>query len=200
VLKSKIAKLNSPSRGAITAALILIAAVAMYNWMVAPHVNYLFAVQRYEPVVGSIAREKEIITKALERNKVKVQELTDELTSARNSLFSSAEAKIFFGNIEAFAKETDCTLQSLSFTTRDRGIAFVQSQDTLHIVARSASLSFTGSYDNIIALLNKLQNRLQKVWIDSIRLQIFDIQSAKLKCDTTVTIYVVQDKEAFLNG
>jgi hypothetical protein len=200
VLKSNITKLNSSSRSAISTALILIAAAAMYNWMVAPHVNYLFAVQRYEPVVDNIAHEKEITTKTLERNKAKLQELTDQLTSARNSLFTPAEAKTFFGNIEAIAKDTDCTLQSLSFTTRDRGVAFGQSQDALHIVAKSAALSFTGSYDNIIALFNKLQNRLQKVWIDSIRLQIFDIQSAKLKCDTTVTIYVVQDKEAFLNG
>jgi len=200
VLKSKIAKLSSPSRSAITTALILIAAAAMYNWMVAPHVNCLFAVQRYEPVVDNIAHEKEIITKALERNKAKLQELTDQLTSARNSLFTPAEAKTFFGSLEAIAKDTDCTLQSLSFTTRDRGVTFVRSQDALHIVAKSATLSFTGSYDNIIALLNKLQNRLQKIWIDSIRLRIFDIQSAKLKCDTTITIYVVQDKEAVFNG
>lgn len=200
MLKSKIAKLSSPSRSAITTALILIAAAAMYNWMVAPHVNCLFAVQRYEPVVDNIAHEKEIITKALERNKAKLQELTDQLTSARNSLFTPAEAKTFFGSLEAIAKDTDCTLQSLSFTTRDRGVTFVRSQDALHIVAKSATLSFTGSYDNIIALLNKLQNRLQKIWIDSIRLRIFDIQSAKLKCDTTITIYVVQDKEAVFNG
>jgi len=200
VLKSKIAKLSSPSRSAITTALILIAAAAMYNWMVAPHVNCLFAVQRYKPVVDNIAHEKEIITKALERNKAKLQELTDQLTSARNSLFTPAEAKTFFGSLEAIAKDTDCTLQSLSFTTRDRGVTFVRSQDALHIVAKSATLSFTGSYDNIIALLNKLQNRLQKIWIDSIRLRIFDIQSAKLKCDTTITIYVVQDKEAVFNG
>jgi hypothetical protein len=200
VLKNKVAKLNSPSKSAITTALILIAAMAMYNWMVAPHVNYLFAVQRYEPVVDNIAHEKKIITKALESKKAKLQELTDQLTAARNSLFTPAEAKTFFGDLEAISKDTDCTLQSLTFTKEDRGVAFGRSQDALHILAKSATLSFTGSYDSIIALLNKLQNRPQKVWIGSIRLRIFDIQSAKLKCDTTITIYVVQDEEEVLNG
>ncbi len=200
MLKNKIAKLNSSSRNAITTALIFIAAVAMYNWMVAPHVNYLFAVQRYEAVVDNIAHEKEIIIKALERNKANLQQLTDQLTSVRNSFFTPAEAKTFFSNLEAIAKDTDCILQSLNFTKQDRGVAFKRSQDDLHISAESATLSFIGSYDNIIAFLNKLQNRIQKVWIGSIRLRIFDIQSAKLKCDTTITIYVVQDKEAVLNG
>jgi Tfp pilus assembly protein PilO len=200
VLKSNITKLNSTSRSAISTALILIAAAAMYNWMVAPHVNYLSAVQQYKPVIGDIAREKEIITKALEEKKTEMQELSEQCTSARNSLFTHAEAKALLGNLETIAKDTGCILQSLSFATRDRGFAFNQSQDTLHIAANSATLSFTGSYDNIVALLSKLQSRPQKVWIDSIRLQVFDIQSAKLKCDTTITIYVVQDKEETLDG
>ena len=42
------AKLNRSTRDSVFAALIVIAAIAMYNWIVAPHVDYLFAAQQYE--------------------------------------------------------------------------------------------------------------------------------------------------------
>jgi Tfp pilus assembly protein PilO len=199
VLKDNIVKFNNPSRNAIFSALILVAAIAMYNWMVAPHVNYLFAVQRYRPVVSSLAREKELIAKSLDTNNEKLQEIKQQFITAQNNLFTDTEAKNFFANLESTAIDAGCALQSLSFSTNKRTLTFEKSQDALHIIANKARLSFTGSYDNIIALLNKFQTNPQKVWIDSFKLQISDIYSAMLRCDTTVTIYVAQNKEAIIN-
>ncbi|MHC4356872.1 MAG: hypothetical protein ACYS0H_29585, partial [Planctomycetota bacterium] len=59
MLINSLAKLSRSSRNAASASLILIAALAMYNWIVAPHTAYLVAAQQHEVVVATVARKNE---------------------------------------------------------------------------------------------------------------------------------------------
>ena len=40
--------------------------------------------------------------------------------------------------------------------------------------------------------------RIQGVWIDSLKMKTLDGDFTRLKCDMTITIYTIQDKEPAL--
>lgn len=199
MLVDSLVKLNSSSRNAIFAALTAIAAIAMYNWIVAPHVTYLFAVQQYEPVVGDIVEENKIISDSLRSKEKKLEELREQFAQLRSSLFTSDETKEFFSSLKTIAEEAGCTVSSLNFTASRPDSVAKRSEDTSRIVANSAMLSVIGGYDNIVRLVERLQGRTQKVWVKSVKMKIFDVNSARLKCDITITMYTIQDEETALN-
>ncbi|GAG97602.1 unnamed protein product, partial [marine sediment metagenome] len=57
--------------------------------------------------------------------------------------------------------------------------------------ANRAIFSVGGTYKDIVALINKLQNRSKQVWIDSISIEPVDRNSELLKCDMSIAIYVI---------
>ena len=54
MLTEKLAKLNNVSQHSISTALVIIFTIALYGWIVSPHVTNLYAVQRYENVVDDV--------------------------------------------------------------------------------------------------------------------------------------------------
>ncbi|HQG47647.1 MAG TPA: hypothetical protein PK373_01055, partial [Sedimentisphaerales bacterium] len=49
--------ISKPRRCVLTTALFVIAAAALYNWVFSPHIGYLRAMQRLEPVMDKMAEE-----------------------------------------------------------------------------------------------------------------------------------------------
>ncbi len=198
MLTGNLAKLNRSSRNSIFAALIVIAGVAMYNWIVAPHVTYLYAAQKYDSAMDKIVEKNKVITHELDGKKKELGKLRDQYSQCMGCLFTPDEAKEFFGDLQTIFEETGCTVNSLNLVVSKSRNADKQSTNTSDIVANSAMLSVTGQYNNIMKLVEKLKNRTQKVWINSFKMEIFDFSSAQLKCDMTITIYTIQDREVAL--
>ena len=69
-----------------------------------------------------------------------------------------------------------------------------QPEDTSGIVTNSAVLSVIGFYKDIPRLIQRLQARNQKVWIDSIKVLTVEYNSDRPRCDITITICEIQDK------
>ncbi len=200
MLIDNLANLNNSTRNAIFAALAIIATIAMYNWILAPHVNYLSAAQQYETVVSKAVEKNKAIARDVENKTKKLEELYEQLAKSRNTLFAPGEAKAFFSDLQAVAEETGCTVRSLNLfvnksISKDKR---KQTEDTSGIVADSATLSVTGQYDNIFNLVEKLQNHAKSIWMNSFEIKTIDFNSAQLKCDMTITIYIIQDKETAL--
>jgi len=198
VLIDNFAKLNRSSRRAVYAALIVIAAIATYNRIVAPHVTRLSAAQRYEFVLGDIMKKNEVINKLVESKRKELQQLREQSARLQNALFSPSEAKEFLSDLEVIVEETDCAVYSLNFKTSEPGLKNEWDKDASGIAANSVMLSVTGVYDNIIRLVEKIQMRTRRVWIDSLKIKALDGKSPQLKCDMTITIYIIRDKEASL--
>ncbi len=199
MLVDNLAKLNRPSRNALSAALIIIAAIALYNWMVAPHATYLFAAQQYESVVGSVAKKNKIISNVIGVKKKKLQELSEQFAQLRCTLFTPDEAKEFFSDLRVVCEGAGCTVHSLKFILMESSSQQKQFEDASGAVVNSAMLSVTGVYSNVIELVEILQKRTQKVWIDSIEMVALDGDSAKLNCDMAITIYTIHSKETTVN-
>ncbi len=199
MLVDNLTKLSRSSRNAVSASLILIAALAMYNWIVAPRTNYLLAAQRYEFVMENVVKKNKTIDNRVNIRKKKLQELREQSAQLQSTLFTPDQAREFFSDLQAISEETGCIVYSVNLiTNKQNPNKDGQLQDTAGIVTKSAVLSVVGVYRNITKLIERLQSRTQKVWIDSVKVQALNNNSDRPRCDIAITICALTDKEPAL--
>lgn len=196
MLIDNLAKLSRTSRSTVSAALIVIAAIAMYNWTVAPQAKYMLAAQDYQSLVGNVVEKHMVISEKVGAKRENLRKLQEQFKRLRGTLFTPEQAKQFFSDLQTISEESGCAVHSLNIVTTGQSGEKEQSQDASDIVPKSATLSVVGVYENIMKLMEKLQVRTQEVWIDSLRIELFDYESAQPRCDITVTVYTVEDEEA----
>ena len=200
MLIDNFAKLGRPLRGTVLAALIIIGAIAMYNWTVAPHTSCLFAVQRCESAISKVTSESEVIHSAIKIKQNNLEKLQTQFVEFQNTFFTPGQAKEFFSDLQAISEEVGCAVYSLNFTTNEAVSKGKKSDGVSEIVAQSAMLSIVGVYSRVAELMQKFQMRTQKVWIDSVRMEAISEDSPELKCDLKITIYTVNNEEAVFDG
>jgi Tfp pilus assembly protein PilO len=183
--------MNGSAKAGMSLTLVGIAAVAMYGWIVSPHVRYLSAVQRYESVVTKAAEEKRTLCVDLGAKRRQLKETEARLDTLRAGVFNPEEAEDFLGNLETLGRKAGCFVTSVSFDAERGGARAPRSSKPAVTRARRASLTVSGRYDQIIALLNDLQTRPQGVSIDSCQIQLIDARSARLECKVALTIWVL---------
>lgn len=199
MLVDKLAKLNRSTRHTVSVSLIVIAALAMYNWLVTPHADYLSAAQGYESVMDNVVEKNKTISNIVNIKRKKLQELSEKSAQLQSILFTPDQAREFFSDLQAVSEETGCVVYSLNLMTnkpspKDRDY----SEDTSGIVTKSAVLGVVGVYRNIAKLMERLQAHTQKVWIDSVQVRTFDYSSDQPRCNITITICALTDKETAL--
>jgi Tfp pilus assembly protein PilO len=196
MLIDNFAKLNSRTRNAISAALILIITIVLYGRLVSPHVIYLAATQEYGDVLSDMIKTSKVVKSAVEIKKKKLKELGGRFAYLQNALFSVKEAKEFFSDLQAISEQAGCAVYSLNFATGDQRSESKQFEDASGIAVQTAMLSVIGGYNDIVGLVERLKTRPQRVYIDSFKITSHSDGSGRLKCDITVKIYTIQDKEA----
>ena len=196
MLLDNLAKSSRLSRSAVSTVLIVISVIVMYNWIVAPRAAFLRGAQRHEIVAGNIAHKHEVISKKVIEKRKELQKLQEQFTKHREILFTPEQAKEFFSDLQTISEEAGCAVYSLNILTTAPSRKQQQPQNASYIVPRSATLTVAGVYEKIIRLMKRLQSRTQKVWVDSIKMEILDHDSVRPKCDITITIYTVEDEEA----
>lgn len=196
MLVDNLAKLNSASRKGISAALVVVTLVAMYNWTIAPQLTWLRAEQQYKAAVNDIARKCTITNAALGKKETKVEELRQEFAQLQDTVFTSEAAKEFFSDLQVIAQQAECTVDSLNLVKHRQRAQKEEPEKLGGIITSSAALSVLGTYPDIIKLIERLQARPQKVWIDALKMKAIGGGSQQLKCDMTITICTFQDREA----
>jgi hypothetical protein len=176
-----------------------IAAVVFYNRFVAPHRNCLRAAQTYETLADALDEKNSVIAGYVGTKKKELQQLQRQSQLIDAGLFDDVEARQFFSGIQTAAKQTKCVIKSLKFPQDVRLSGTSGPSQGTYVVASRVTLSVTGGYKNIIELINKLQNRPQQVWIDSLRIRLISDGLRELNCDMTITIYVKHNKEGPVN-
>ena len=199
MLVDNLAKLRHSSRNAVSASLILIAAIAMYNWIVAPCADNLSAAQQYESAMEQVVNTNKTIVNKVKIKKKKLQELNEQSAQLQSTLFTPEQAREFFSDLQAISEQTGCIVYSINLiANKQKPNKDGQLQDTAGIVTKSAVLNVVGVYKNITKLIERLQSRTQKVWIDSVQLRTLDNSSDQARCDITITICALTDKEPAL--
>jgi hypothetical protein len=192
MLVKHLVRLNHSTRHAVSASLIVIALLAMYQWLVAPHAAYLSVVQGYESAMTNLVNKNNLIDSKVKIKRRKLQELQEKSAQLQSTLFTSDKAREFFSDLQAISQQTGCIVQSLNMIKKNPREK--QLEDNTGIVTKSAVLSVVGLYKDIPRLIKRLQARTQKVWIDSIKVLTVEYNSDRPRCDITITICEIQDK------
>lgn len=176
------------SRLATLTALIVIGTVAVYNWMVQPHVHYLMAAQKYEEVSNDLVGKNNKIKINVTSLSKQLADLQSQFENINSKLISQADAKKFFDNIQTKSRQAGCTVLSLNFLTGQD----VKDTDTVYM--KSARIKIAGNYKEIVELIKNLQNQESQVLLDSMKIST-NMENEILQCDMTVTVFVLPDKE-----
>ncbi|MFH1372153.1 MAG: hypothetical protein ABII09_12830 [Planctomycetota bacterium] len=181
-------------RRALLLAMLVIAAVALYRWILAPYGGQLLAVQQYDFALAGVLHKARILNTMLEAKKAKLKELTAEAVRLRSELFTPGEAREFFASLPAVANRTGCVIQSVSSPTEQRGGSTSSPADGSGIIGKKAIVAYSGGYGNIVAFIEELQTYQRKVWIDSVRIEAGG-NAGKLKCQLTLTLCCADNME-----
>ena len=194
LLKSWIKPVSS-QQNVIFVSLVIIGAIGLYNRVIAPHRNFLQAAQKYEEATDNLTKKKQTIGNNLKIRQKKLESLEEKLNSGFEMLFEFFEAKDFFNNIQAVSEEAGCNMHSLTFTQADMESDIKDPNSNVHITAKGVKLTVLGGYDNITTLMNKLQENSKYVRIESVKIYSDSSFPGYLKCDMSVTIYIISRKE-----
>lgn len=186
-------------RNALSIALVVVGAAAMYNWILSPQVGYLLAVQRYQPVADEIAARTGRIGGALDEKRRQWRTLQQELAETRDRFFTREEARVFLGNLQSFVERTGCTVAAADSTSDDRTVQPRGSEGPAPVAASQVDLTVVGQYDQIIMLLERLQSNRKRIWVDSCALKLSDVRSGRLECKLILILHALSDKEGHVN-
>ncbi len=191
MLVENLARLNHSKRNAASAALIIIASLAMYNWTVKPHTANLSSARAYESATDENARESELIISKVKTRRQMWQTLQDESSQRWDMLFTSEQARQFFSDLEAISRDAQCTVNGINMI----GSTLKSEHERLGVRTRSAELNVVGSYRNITLLIKTLQGDSQRVWLDSVELHSIDYSSDAVGCKLLITICEIVDED-----
>jgi hypothetical protein len=181
--------LSASRRHALTAAPFVLAAAALYNWVIAPHVGYLHAMQRLEPVMDRMADELDAVSGSLDERLSTMRTLRGELAKVQEGLFGPEESEAFLRGLQALVETTGCAMTEADFTQEKEAKRTEDPNVPVCLKASHADLTVAGSFDQIVSLLRMLQQQRQKVWVDSCRLDLVEPRKGRLQCQLGLTIY-----------
>lgn len=177
-----------------SAAMLIIGALALYNWLLSPHIGYLHAVERLEPVAAQMAEEKNRICATRDGQLNELRRLRTELAEADGRVFTEDQAGVFLRRLLPLIEETGCTLVLADFSGDDASQPASDANEPVVVVMNPVSLTVFGRHDQIVVLFERLQTRQPKVWIDACRIAALDERSTRLECDLVLTMPVIRDE------
>jgi hypothetical protein len=101
-------------------------------------------------------------------------------------LFTPAEAEKFFASAQPICKQAGCKVRSLLPSPKDE---VFEDKTNGRITKKHAVLTILGGYQNILKAAEKLQNRPQGVWFDSVSIQE-NTGIGTLECSMDISVYV----------
>ncbi len=181
-------------RHASSAAVIILGAIALYNWALAPHVGYLQAMQRLEAVVGSVAEEKDRIDGTLEAKVGQWRSLQQELAKLEEGVFPAQEAQTFLQGLLPLVEETGCTVVVADFAGHDKTTPIEEPNVPLVVDMFHPSLVVSGGADQVVALLQRLRDHRPRVWVDSCQCDFSGAGAAQVECSLVLALYAAEDR------
>ena len=184
---------NFSKRNITVSAILIITIIALYNWFVMPHSQYLMAAQKYQQTIETIDKKSKILNSEVKIRLKKLENLTRELKEQKKEFFEIEQAKDFLSNLQTAAEQNGCIVENIKFLpSKD---ASVKGSADVLIRQYQANLTIYGDYGSIVKFLNTIQNRTEKVWMESINFGMKNTDNGDLGCDVTLSIYTLKIME-----
>jgi hypothetical protein len=183
---------------AIASALVVVFVFVAYSWIVTPHVASLRACQQYERAASIYAEKSQEVNQTLRTEQAQLRQLAAQCALFSDGAFGAARAQEFLSDLEVFCGQSSCTVVSLSYMSDNdtRPVGENGNTSSSPIVTRGAALTVCATYNSIVRLIEILQARPEKVWVDALRMGTSKLNPGKVACDLVITIYVNLDKES----
>ncbi len=182
---------NLQKRNATVAAALIVMTIAIYNWFVTPHSQYLMAEQQYQQTIGEMETRNKILSTNLKVSNQKLENLKGKYEQQKQLFFDANNAKDFLSGIQTTAEKYGCMIDNLRFISPRE---FPNTGSNIEISQYQTNLNVFGGYGNIVKFLNTLQNRAEKVQVDSINIEMNN-ENGYLECALAISIYTLKVKE-----
>ena len=104
-------------------------------------------------------------------------------------LFTTTGAEKFFAGVQPVSEQAGCRVKSFLLSPKDA--VFEDKRTSGRITKKHAALTILGGYQNILKAVEKLQNRPQGVWFDSVSIQEGG-ETGPLECSVGISVYVAE--------
>jgi len=202
VIPSYLKKIKQSSTNAVFTALVMIGTIAMYGWIVAPHVAYLKAVQEYEPILDSVVREKVHLQKLLANRRKILHDWNEKFMEISDLLFTEDQVRELFSALDVIAYKYGCTVSKVDRLSEPPVKVIGEKGDSTVVESQFSSLRMIGPYNGIVDFIQGLQDNKYKIWIKSLEIHPVEPSSGsdQLVCTISIMIYVIIEKEVVLDG
>jgi hypothetical protein len=182
------------ARSASSVALLAIGVLALYNWVLAPHVGYLHAVQRLGPVVGRVTQERERICRTLDGKVEQWRTLQQDKAELEEGVFTVEQAKAFVRGLLPLVEETGCVVLRADFNPDTRTQRLDEPNLPVVIEVSRMNLDVLGRPDQVSALFQRLRDSRPRAWIDSCQCDFSGGDAGQVECSLALALCTIVDR------
>jgi hypothetical protein len=183
------------TRHGSSAALIIIGALALYNWVLWPHLGYLHAMQKLGAVVDRVAEERDRICSTLDAKVGQWHTLQGELAELDEGVFTAEQAKAFVRGLLPLVEESGCAVVRADFAGDGKTTRIEDPNQTLVIEVSHLNLDALGQPEQISALLQRLRDHRPRIAVDSCQVEFSDRDSGRIECNLVLTLYTAGNRK-----
>ncbi len=194
MIADRIRRYPKAARNASSAALLALGVLALYNWVLAPHVGYLHAVQRLGPVVGRVTEERERICSTLEGKVGQWRTLQRDKAELDEGVFTVEQAKAFVRGLLPLVEETGCAVMRADFNPDTRTQRLDEPNLPVVMEVSRMNLDVLGQPDQVSALLQRLRDSRPRAWIDSCQCNFSGGEAGQVECNLALALYTIVDR------
>jgi hypothetical protein len=186
------------ARNAFSAALVGIGVLALYNWVLAPHVGCLHAMQQWGSALQRVAEERDRICSTLDAKVSRWKALQGEAAELGQGVFTVEGARVFVRDLLPLVEATGCAVVLADFTGKGKAERRDEPNAPVALEASPLHLVASGTPDRVSALLQRLVDHRPRVWIDSCQCDFSEGQTEAVECSLVLTLYTIRQRQATL--
>lgn len=199
MLKDKFIKSSPSSKIFISVSTIAIVTLITYGWIVSPQISHLHAARQQKVMTRNAEQRNVSLKNQLHKQQTELTELRNQVGTINDSFFTSTEAHEFFSDLDTTALQCGCNISSLTFMSEKAVVPETEHEYFSSVVLKRAEITLTGQYDDILTFLTKLGGCRQRISIGSLLIKPNSDYIDDLICSTTITIYIIENKETISN-
>ena len=175
-------------------AVVIIACIAIYNWVVSPQTAFLNAAQDYERVAKKTEHKIDVLTRVIKRMQGEVVQMEEFDETAVAHFFDIDLGLQFLDDLESEATGAGCSVVSLNYMLPEPVEVQGLSCDELEVISKNAEIEVIGNYSSVADLLGRLNVHSDRVSVTDLDFATTADFSA-IRCTMKITVYIIEDKE-----